>query len=377
MKVYLDYHSTSPVDERVVEAMSPYFSERFGNPAASHFFGEEAAEAVERAREQVASIIKAKSDNIYFTSSATEANNIILQGMQNTKGLIITTNTEHTSVIECLNNIHNVTRTQIRINKQGKIRFKDLEERLKWAKGYSVLVSIIAANNEIGTIHELKKIGELCKKYKAIFHTDATQAIGKVDIDVDKMNISALTMSGHKIYGPKGVGVLYVRDKKIIRPIIHGGYQNIVTSGTQNVPAIVGIGAACEILKKDSKEDNKRIKKLRNKLWNGIRKQLSGVFINGTMKNRLPNNLNITIEGIKAEALIKGMDDIIISGGSACTSGDIEPSHVIIALGTPHSDCAIRFGLGRWTTEEEINYAVDRIVGVVNAIRSNENAEED
>ncbi len=383
MEIYLDYHSTSPVDKRVAEAMLPFFSERFGNPASAHRFGEDAARAIEHAKKQVASIIKAKSDNIYFTNSATEANNIILNSWWgddlNEWRSLFTTNTEHSSVVKSIDNApDNAYIVYFKINKEGNISLKELESRLKsYASCESVLVSIIAANNEIGTIHDLKKIGALCKKYGALFHTDATQAIGKIDIDVDEMNIFALTMSGHKIYGPKGVGALYVRDISKIKPIIHGGYQNIVTSGTQNVPAIVGIGKACEILEKEGKEENKRIKKLRNKLWNIIHKELPDVFINGTMKNRLPNNLNITIKGIKAEILVKGLDDVIISGGSACTSGDLEPSHVIEALGTPYPDCAIRFGLGRWTTDEDINYAADRIIGTVNAIRSSQNAEED
>jgi cysteine desulfurase len=371
--IYLDCHSTTPCDPRVIEEMLPFFSTYFANPASAHFFAEKAKDAIEKAKEQVAFIINAKSDNINFTASATEANNIILQGLwPNEYKHVITTNVEHSSIINCLkkrsSNI--ILEPVLKINKDGNINIEELEKILRNIKSKNILVSTIFANNEIGTIHPIKKIGSLCKKYEALFHTDATQAIGKVNIDVKEMNIFALTMSGHKIYGPKGVAVLYVQNNLLIEPIIHGGYQNIITSGTQNVPAIVGIGKACEILQHESEEENKKVRRLRDLLLKNLKKNIPDIIINGTMKNRLPNNLNITIKGIKAEILIKGLEDVIISGGSACTSGEIEPSHVIKALGTPYPECAIRFGLGRWTTETDINYASNRIINIVNNMRS-------
>lgn len=394
MSVYLDYHSTSPVDKRVAEAMKPFFFERFGNPAALHVVGEDAKFAVDEAREQVASIINAKSDDIYFTPSATVANNIVLRGRVNVVDndgggeqiqAIIISNTEHASITKCLERIdrdrantgkYQASRGQVPINNDGTLNYDALEELLKTWQGYQILVSIIAANNEIGTIHDLHKIGILCAKYGALFHTDAVQAIGKVDIDVDAMNIFALTMSGHKIYGPKGIGALYVRDINLIEPLIDGGYQDTLSSGTQNVPGIVGIGKACEILQQESSEENKRIAGLRDLLWQQLSAGLTDIFINGTMKKRLPNNLNITIEGVEAEILVRGMDDVIISGGAACKSGSLDPSHVITALGTSHSNCAFRFGLGRWTTKDDIIYAANRIIEVVNGVRGDNNDDE-
>lgn len=386
--IYLDYHSSTPVDKRVAKAMEPFFFERFGNPASVHTMGEDATQAVEKAREQVASIIKAEPEQIYFTGSATEANNIVLRGRLakhreshgNCAMVIVTTNTEHPSIYKTLEYMSNRSfcNPQIRIDQNGELNLDDLDKLLgNHFLENKALVSIIAANNEIGTIHDLKAIGEICKKNYVLFHTDATQAIGKVDIDVNEMNIFALTMSAHKIYGPKGIGALYVKDPDLIEPLIHGGYQNTFSSGTQNVPGIVGLGKACEILQKEDHEENKRIAGLRDLLWQQLQAGLPDVFINGTMKKRLPNNLNVTIEGIEAEILVRGMDDVIISSGSACKSGSLDPSHVITALGTSHSDCAFRFGLGRWTTKDDIIYAANRIIEVVNGVRGDNNDEEE
>lgn len=377
MQVYLDNHSTTKCDQRVVDAMLPYFIRDFANPSSPHIFGEKVSSAIEIAKNQVGSIVNAKSDNIYFTNSATESNNIILQNWwgkdTNEWRFIITTNVEHSSITKCMENKpSNVLYEPIlKIDKLGNIDPNILENRLnQFSSTDNVFVSIMSANNEIGTIYPIKKIGDICKKYNVQFHTDATQAIGKVDIDVDEMNIFALTANAHKIYGPKGVGILYIRDINKINPLTHGGYQNIITSGTQNVPAIIGMGKACEVLQHESREENKRIKKLRDLLLKNLKKSIPDIIINGTMENRLPNNLNITIKGIKSEILVKGLDDVIISGGSACMSGEIEPSHIIKALGTPYPECAIRFGLGRWTTEADIDYAVGRITNVVNNIRN-------
>jgi len=232
------------------------------------------------------------------------------------------------------------------------------------------VVSLQAANNEIGTINDIEKIGNICKEQQVFYHCDAVQAIGRVPIDVKKLNIDALTISGHKIYGPKGVGAIYLKDDKMIDPLIDGGYQNTFSSGTQNVPAIVGFGKACEILQQEGPEENERIRRLRDYLLNLLMQNIPDVIVNGMMINRLPNNLNISIPGVKTEAFIMGMDDVMISGGSACTAGEFEPSYVLKAIQAKYPDCAIRFGLGRWTTKEEIEYAVNRIVEITKSVRS-------
>jgi cysteine desulfurase len=369
--VFLDNHSTTQPDPRVIKAMEPYFSTCFYNPSSAHVGGDIAGKAIEKAREQVASLINANPDNIYFTNSATEANNVVLRGLETQWKYLITTNTEHKSIIKCAPYTNFIYEPILKIDKNGNINPKFLAKRLKELGNAGALVSVIGANNEIGTIHALKKIGSLCRDHNILFHTDATQAIGKVKIDVDEMNIFALTMSGHKIYGPRGVGCLYIRNPGLIRPLIHGGYQNTFISGTQNTPSIVGVGEACRILQLPENEaENKQIKKLRDLLLKKLKKGISDITINGTMKNRLPNNLNITIPNVPSEILVKGLDDIMISGGSACNSGNFEPSHVILALGSKHPECAIRFGLGRFTTEEEIGYTAERIIKIVKSIRS-------
>lgn len=377
MRVFLDYHSTTPLDPRVIKAMEPFYSDCFGNPASSHAFGEEAKQAVEDARIKVAELIKAKPENIFFTNSATESNNIIIKSLfkkyYGISSYILTTNTEHSSINNTISKIvkkdSSMNWFKLNINNEGSISLDKLEEMVYYYK--PTLVSIIAANNEIGTIHDIKKIGEICKKYGINFHTDATQAIGKIDINVDKMNLFALTISAHKIYGPKGVGVLYAREPERLEPVIDGGLQNILSSGTQNVPGIVGLGEACRILNSaENKADNSRIKKLRDYMVKKLL-EMPDTFINGSMKNRLPNNINVTIKGIKAEVLVKGMSDVIISGGSACQSGNLESSSVILALGTPYSDCAVRISLGKQTTINDIDYAIDRIKNIVIDIRGN------
>ncbi len=388
MKVYLDYNASTPVDKQVIKAMEPFFSKCFGNPASVHSFVERAKEAIEESRIKVATVINAKSDQIYFTNSATEANNIIIKGRllfvdKDTSGIvsprIITSNTEHSSIKNCLSKIiddrartgyGSLSWLNIGIDNLGNLDYELLDSmlnRVTKSDTNTILVSIITANNEIGTIHDLYRIGNICKKYNVLFHTDATQAIGNVTIDVDKMNIFALTMSGHKIYGPKGVGALYVRDKSLVEPLTDGGYQNTFVSGTQNVPAIVGMGKACELC---NKEENIKIEQLRNCLLNKLTEEIPDLIINGTMVNRLQNNLSVTIPGISASILVKGMDDVIISGGPACESGDLQPSHVIEALGTPYPECAIRIGLGRKTTQAEIEFAANRIIEIVQSIRS-------
>ena len=372
--IYLDNHATTQLDPRVRQRMLPFFDENFGNPASVHLFGEQAKAAVETAREQVAALIRAKSDNVFFTNSATEANNIVFQS---DFFRIATTNSEHSSIMECCKLLRSPSANRqikvIRIKKDGTLDLKKIEKLFcdkEKIYGTPDLLSIIFANNEIGTVHDIYAIGRLCQKYGVLFHTDASQAVGKIDgnIDVDEMNIFALTMSGHKIYGPKGVGALYVRNPKRLRPLLFGGLQNTLSSGTQNVPSIVGLGAACELMM-DNAEENKRIAELRDYLCELLFAEIDNMFINGTIENRLPNNLSLTIVGVPGRVLAVGMDDVFISGGSACQSDSPKPSHVIKALHTPHPECAVRIGLGRFTTKDEIEYAAKRIIEAVKAIR--------
>jgi cysteine desulfurase len=357
----------------VLKEMMPFFNERFGNPSSAHSFGEEARYAVERAREEVAEIIHAKTSNLFFTSSATEANNIFVRCCRgstlNGWRHIFATNTEHSSIREYLKNIDHQTMVHyLNVDKNGNINPEELDYRLSLEDSLlGIIVSVIAANNEIGTIHNIKRMGEICKKYNVLFHTDATQAIGKIDINVDEMNLFALTMNAHKIYSPKGVGALYVRDIERICPLIMGGYQNTISSGTQNVPAIVGFGKACKILQGEMCSENTRIKGLRDKLLSLLQSELN-VTINGTIDNRLQNNLNIAIDSVPADMFVRGMEDVAVSAGSACMSGLIEPSHVIQAIGG-NTECSIRISLGRFTTEEEIEYAAKRIIEVAKSYK--------
>lgn len=365
-QIYLDYNSTTPVDPRVFDAMKPFFNECFGNTSSPHAKGREAKKHLERARAAVANIISAQPESIHFVRGATEANNIVLKSVlgnqKNPK--IITTNTEHSSIDKTIEDL-NLSVCKLKINKNGNIDYRELKTMLSQSTVH--LVSVIAVNNEIGTIHNLRKIGKICKKYGVRFHTDATQALGKIDIDVNEMNIDALSCSAHKIYGPKGTGVLYVRDN-YYHCSMFGGRQEVLTSGTVNVAGAVGMAKACELMDSD-KDEAKRIEALRDRLAKGLLK-IGGIKINGTMKNRLYNNLNITIDGVPAEVLVMGMDDICISTGSACSSGEPEPSHVIKALGVKNPESAIRLSLGRWNTEDEIDYTINRIREVIKAVRN-------
>jgi cysteine desulfurase len=389
MKVYLDYHSTTPVDVRVLDEMFPFFREHFANPSSQHMDGEDAAEAVELARERVAASINADPTQIYFTTSATEANNIVLKGLWLTRvknedraysGMsFISNGAEHSSVLKCMKSLcggrvnHHVRAGLhlINVNKDGSLDLGEFEQLISRGFTYPV-VSMMAANNEVGTIHDIKRIGDICKRYGAYYHCDAVQALGKVPIDVQVMNIDALTLSSHKIYGPKGVGALYVKDDTDITPLIDGGYQSILTSGTLNVPAIVGFGMACELLNADPNE-NVRIGMLRDLLLQLLQSSIKDLQINGSMDNRLPNNLNISIDGIPSEAIIKGMEDVMVSGGSACRAIGNEASHVLMAMKVDSPSCAIRFGLGRWTTREDIEYAASKIIEIVQGVRNAEN----
>ncbi|MFA5024106.1 MAG: cysteine desulfurase family protein [Patescibacteria group bacterium] len=369
-KIYLDNSATTRVDPRVLDAMLLYFTKDYGNASSLHQMGQDALVAIEEARKKVATVIGATPEQIFFTNSATEANNIILRQRWHT---ILTTNTEHSSVEETIKFVPLVydksKKDTLNVKKDGTIDLKKLKKKIE-SERYPDLVSIIAANNEIGTIHSLYEIGNICREQEVMFHTDATQAIGKVPINVADMNLFALTLSGHKIYGPKGVGALYVQEPKSLYSFFtHGGYQNTFISGTQNTPAIVGLGKACEIL--DFKE-NDRIKELRDGMLDFLLSKIEGSYVNGTMENRLCNNISISIPGIdgRAFAIALGENGVMVSGGAACNSLNPKPSHVLKAIKCPDPNSAIRISLGRFNTEEEIKEAQKIIVKMAKKMRS-------
>jgi len=367
--IYLDNQATTPIDPEVLKEMIPYLTNRFGNPASNnHSFGWQAQEAIEIARERVADIINAKTNEIIFTSGATESINLGLKGLL-TKNLkkgdhIITTNIEHRAVLDVLNYIKKkgIEISFVPINKQGFIKIKNFENKIK---SNTRLCTVIHGNNEIGTIQPIKELGELCKKNNIVFHVDGSQTLGKKNIDVNKLNIDLLSMSGHKIYAPKGVGALYVRRKNPrieIKPILHGGGHEFgYRSGTLSVHNIVGFGMACKIAKKRQKIDNTTIKKMSDELLNGLKKIFPNLIINGTLENRLEGNLNITFPNHSAEKIMMSITEIACSTGSACTSSIPKPSHVLIALGLNKEQInnTIRFGIGRFNNLNEIKLAIN------------------
>ncbi len=377
--IYLDNHATTPMDPRVLEAMLPYLGSVFGNAASrNHSFGWEAEEAVEKGREQVASLIGANKKEIVFTSGATESNNLAIKGvaeMYAERGNhIITAATEHKAVLDTCKRLekHGYKVTYLPLQPDGLVDLDQLREAIT---DKTILVSIMYANNEIGVIQPIREIGAICKERGVLFHSDATQAVGKVPVNVIKDNVDLLSLSGHKMYGPKGVGALYVRRKsprvQLTAQIDGGGHERGMRSGTLNVPGIVGLGKACELCQQEMEAEGKRLGALRDKLMHRLTSELDEVFINGTMEHRLPNNLNISFAYVEGESLLMGIHDIAVSSGSACTSATLEPSYVLKALGKgddlAHS--SIRFGLGRFTTEEEVEYAADSIVRIVNKLR--------
>lgn len=379
LPIYMDNNSTTRTDPRVLEVMLPYFTEKFGNSASrNHAFGWEAEEAVDSAREQVASIIGASSKEIIFTSGATEANNLAIKGvasMYRKKGNhFISTITEHKAILDPLKRLERdgCKVTFLPVDKDGLISLKDLEDAIT---DQTVLVTLMAANNEIGTLHPLKEIGKICKAKGVLFHTDATQAVGKIPIDVEEMGIDLLSLSGHKMYGPKGIGALYVRRKeprvRLDAIIDGGGHERGMRSGTLPVPLIVGLGMAAEIARKEMTLESIRLVQLRNRLHQGICAKLEDVYLNGHPELRLPGNLNLSFAFVEGEGLMMGIKDVAVSSGSACTSASLEPSYVLKALGLgdelAHS--SIRFGLGRFSTEEEVDYVIKDVVRAVNHLR--------
>ena len=379
LPIYMDYHATTPVDQRVLDAMLPYFTQDFGNAASrNHAFGWAAEEAVEGARTQVADLIGANPKEIIFTSGATESNNLAIKGvaeMYREKGNhIITCVIEHKAVIDTCKKLEKqgARVTYLPVQKDGRISLDDLRAAIT---DKTILISIMTANNEIGVLQPVAEIGAIAKEKGILFHTDAVQAAGKVPFDVNQVKADLVSISAHKMYGPKGVGALYVRRRNprvlLAEQISGGGHERGMRSGTLNVPGIVGLGKAAEICKTEMASETERLRKLRDRLSEKFHKNLDEIYINGSMEHRLPHNLNISFAYVEGESLLMGINDVAVSSGSACTSASLEPSYVLKALGAgddlAHS--SIRFGLGRWTTEEEVEYVVEKLTNVVRRLR--------
>src|SRR5450432_505148 len=379
LPVYMDNHATTPLDPRVLDEMLPYFREKFGNAASrNHPFGWAAEEGVEQARERIAKLIGATAKEIIFTSGATESNNLAIKGvaeMYREKGNhIITQAIEHKAVLDTCKRLekHGFRVTYLPVQKDGRIDLDDLKRAMN---DQTILVSIMTANNEIGVLQPIREIGALCHERGVLFHTDAVQAIGKVPFNVIQDNVDLASITAHKLYGPKGVGALYVRRKnprvQLVAQIDGGGHERGMRSGTLNVPGIVGLGKACAIAQEEMAEESKKMSGLRDRLKDAIMGQLDEVYINGSMEHRLPNNLNISFAYVEGESLLMGINDIAVSSGSACTSATLEPSYVLKGLGAgddlAHS--SIRFGLGRFNTEAEVDYVAQRVVETVTRLR--------
>jgi cysteine desulfurase len=379
--IYLDNHATTPVDPRVLEAMLPYFTEKFGNAASrSHAFGWESEAAVDMAREQVARLIHAASPReIVFTSGATESDNLAVKGVADaykTKGNhIITCVTEHKAVLDSCKVLQKqgYQVTYLPVDSDGMI---DLERLRLAITDKTILISLMAANNEIGVIHPVKEIGRIAKDKGILFHSDATQAVGKIPVNVEEMGIDLLSVTAHKMYGPKGAGALYVRARnpqvKLTPGIDGGGHERGMRSGTLNVPGIVGLGMACAIAQKEMSHEGERLMALRERLKNGILGELDEVHINGHATERLPGNMNMSFAYVEGESLLMALKEIAVSTGSACTSANLEPSYVLRAMGIPDelAHTSIRFGLGRFNTGEEIDFTVRRVVEEVKRLRA-------
>jgi cysteine desulfurase len=379
LPIYMDNHATTRLDPRVLEAMMPYLTDVYGNAASrSHGFGWAADQAVEKARAQVAKLIGATAREIVFTSGATESDNLAITGAVQAaggRGHVITQATEHNAVLDTCRWLEKqgCRVTILPVDADGLIRLDDLRNAIENEK--PVLVTILAANNEIGTLQPIDAIGTLCREHGVLFHTDAAQAIGKIPIDVSRTNIDLLSISGHKIYGPKGIGALYVRRRnprvELTEQMHGGGHERGMRSGTLNVPGIVGLGAACELAAAELESEAIRLTALRNRLQAKLEAGIDRVRVNGSQQQRLPGNLNMTFEHVDSETLMMGLKDVALSSGSACSSAKIEPSHVLRALGLDEeaAHSSIRFGLGRFNTEEEVDYVAERLVDVVKKLR--------
>ena len=377
--IYLDYQATTPMDPRVLEVMMPYFTHKFGNPGSrSHAYGWEAEEAVEKARGQIAKLIEADEKEVIYTSGATESNNLAIRGVaefyKDRKNHIITTVTEHKCVLDTCRHLEQqgFEVTYLPVQQNGLL---DLDVLRAAITDKTVLVSVMAVNNEIGVIQPLAEIGKICREHKVFFHTDAAQAAGKIPLDVEAMNIDLMSISGHKIYGPKGIGALYVRRKPRVRLVamIHGGGQERgFRSGTLPTPLCVGLGEACEIAMKEMGAESKRLAGLQERMLKGLRAKLTDIVVNGDLERRIPGNLNISFAYVEGESLMMGIKGLSVSSGSACTSASLEPSYVLRALGVEEemAHTSLRIGLGRFTTEHEVDTAVDELVRHVTKLRA-------
>lgn len=376
--IYLDYHATTPVDRRVVEAMLPYFSEDFGNASSrNHAWGWTAARAVDEARSQVARLIGAHDRDIVFTSGATESNNLAIIGAIRAAGPdrrhVITVATEHPSVLDACAFLEHegCPVTYVPVESDGRV---DPSRIARAFTPHTSLVSVMAANNEIGTLHPLPAIGELVRERGALFHVDASQAAGRVPFDVEAVRADLVSFTAHKLYGPKGIGALYVRKRPkrpVLQPLLYGGgHERGLRPGTLNVPGIVGFGRAAALCVAEQPAEALRIGRLRDTLLDGLRTRLPGVQVNGSLEHRLPGNLNVAFPGVEPEPLKLAIDDLAVSFGAACATGTTEPSHVLAALGIPRDLAlsSVRFGIGRWTTLEEVEYAAERMATIIKGL---------
>lgn len=377
LPIYMDYHATTPVDPRVLDEMLPYFGEKFGNASSrNHAFGWVAEEAVSKARERLARVLNADPAEIIFTSGATESDNLAIKGVawehRDKRGHIVTVATEHKAVLDPVKRLQKegFSVTFLPVDRDGLI---DLQQVRDSMLPETLLISVMAANNEIGVVPPLAEIGRIARERGIVFHTDAAQAVGKIPVDVQEMSVDLLSVSGHKIYGPKGIGALYVRKNLRLAPIVDGGgHERGMRSGTLNVPGIVGLGAAAEIAAAEMESEGRRLGQLRDRLKERILSALDGVFLNGHPTARLPMNLNVSFAYVEGEALLMGLRDVALSSGSACTTAAAEPSHVLKALGLGDAlgRSAIRFGLGRYTTEEEVDWVAERVIDQVRKLRA-------
>jgi cysteine desulfurase len=377
--IFMDNHSTTPVDPRVLEAMIPYFTQKFGNAASrNHVFGWEAEKGVETSRSEIATLIHADPKEIVFTSGATESNNLALKGvveMYREKGdHIITSMTEHRSVLDTARKLEKsgVKVTYVPVDSYGVVQPEEIRKAIT---DKTILISVMMVNNEIGTISPVAEIGKIAKEKGIIFHCDATQGVGKIPVDVEAMRIDLMSFTAHKIYGPKGIGALYVRRKnprvRLAAQMDGGGHERGMRSGTLNVPGIVGFAKACQICREVMPEESARIKKMRDKLQDGIMGALDYVNLNGHPTERIPNNLNISFAYVEGESLLMGLNKIALSSGSACTTATLEPSYVLRALGVGHdlAHSSIRFGIGRFNTDAEVEEVLKRTVQAVKRLR--------
>jgi len=379
LPVYMDNHATTPVDPRVLEAMLPFFTDNFGNAASrNHAFGWTAEEAVENARAQIARLIGASPKEIIFTSGATESDNLAIKGvaeMYREKGNhIITQVTEHKAVLDTCKRLEKsgCEVTYLPVEKDGRINLDDLRRAIT---PKTILITIMYANNEIGVVQPIAEVGKIAKEKGIFFHVDGVQAVGKIPVDVQKDNIDLLSISAHKMYGPKGVGALYVRRRnprvQLSAIIDGGGHERGMRSGTLNVTGIVGFGKACELCQNEMAEESERLRRLRDRLRENLFSKLDELYINGSMEHRLPHNLNVSFAYVEGESLLMGINDVAVSSGSACTSATLEPSYVLKALGVGEdlAHTSIRFGLGRFNTQEEVDYVSQRVIETVNRLR--------